>query len=87
MSVTANVMIQDARLEQLTQWVQHLPGWEKAVLRPASADASFRRYFRAHTSEGTAICMDAPPDKEDIRPFLDITERLAATGVHVPKIL
>jgi hypothetical protein len=87
MSVTANVMIQDARLEQLTQWVRSLPGWEKAVLRPASADASFRRYFRAHTSEGTAICMDAPPDKEDIRPFLDITERLATTGVHVPKIL
>ncbi len=64
-------MTQDTRLEQLTQWVNSLPGWEQAVLEPASADASFRRYFRAREPEGSAICMDAPPDKEDIRPFID----------------
>lgn len=87
MSVIANVMTQDVRLEQLTQWVHSLPGWEHAMLEPASADASFRRYFRARGVEGTAVCMDAPPDKEDVHPFVDITHRLEATGVHVPKIL
>lgn len=80
-------MTQDTRLEQLTQWVNSLPGWEHALLEPASADASFRRYFRARGTEGTVICMDAPPDKEDLNAFLDITQRLAATGVHVPHIL
>ena len=80
-------MTQDVRLEQLTQWVNSLPGWEHALLEPASADASFRRYFRARGTEGTAICMDAPPDKEDVRPFVDITRRLLETGVHAPKLL
>lgn len=81
-------MTQDTRLEQLTQWVNSLAGWEYAVLEPASADASFRRYFRAHNTEGgTAICMDAPPDKEDIRPFVEVTHLLAATQVHVPQLL
>jgi aminoglycoside/choline kinase family phosphotransferase len=80
-------MTQDVRLEQLTQWVHSLPGWEHAMLEPASADASFRRYFRARGVEGTAICMDAPPDKENIHPFVDVTRRLTATGVHVPEIM
>lgn len=83
----ANVMTQDVRLEQLTQWVHSLPGWEHALLEVASADASFRRYFRARTVDGTAICMDARPDKEDVRPFVDITRRLQAKGVHAPTIL
>lgn len=87
MSAVDEFMTQDVRLEQLTQWVCSLPGWEHAFLEPASADASFRRYFRARGTEGTAICMDAPPDKESIGPFIDITRRLAATGVHVPEIL
>lgn len=80
-------MTQDVRLEQLAQWVNSQPGWEHATLEVASADASFRRYFRARGIDGTAICMDAPPDKEDIRPFIDITTRMQATGVHVPQIM
>ena len=80
-------MTQDTRLEQLTQWVNSLPGWEYSVLEPASADASFRRYFRVRGTEGTAICMDAPPDKENIHPFVEVTRLLAATEVHVPQLL
>lgn len=80
-------MTQDPRLEQLTQWVNSLPGWEHAILQPASADASFRRYFRARGPEGSVICMDAPPDKEDLHPFIDVTHRLQATNVHVPQLL
>ena len=79
-------MTQDVRLEQLTQWVHSLPDWEHAILEPASADASFRRYFRARGTEGTAICMDAPPDKEDVTTFIDITQRLHQAGVHAPQL-
>lgn len=84
-------MTQDARLEQLHQWIHSLPDWSAATLEPASADASFRRYFRAiHTSgqvTKTAIIMDAPPDKEDTAPFVNITQRLLNAQVHAPAIL
>jgi aminoglycoside/choline kinase family phosphotransferase len=61
---------------------------QPATLRPASADASFRRYFRVDRADGsTAIVMDAPPPQEDVRPFLDVAARLAAAGLHVPAVL
>ena len=58
------------------------------VLTPASADASFRRYFRATWPGGeTAILMDAPPDKEDVRPFIQIAGLMADAGLVAPQIL
>ncbi len=60
------------------------------TLRPASADASFRRYFRLDAADGsgrTAIVMDAPPPQEDVRPFVRVTRLLAAAGLHVPPLL
>lgn len=80
-------MTQDVRLEQLTHWVHTLPEWQNATLKPASADASFRRYFRVNQHGRTAIAMDAPPDKESTAPFVDITARLRTAGVHAPKLL
>ncbi|MCB1620348.1 MAG: phosphotransferase [Thiothrix sp.] len=80
-------MIQDLRLEQLTRWVQDIPGWEAACLQPASVDASFRRYFRASRNGRTAIVMDSPPDREDPLPFVDITRRLLDLGIHAPAIM
>jgi hypothetical protein len=80
-------MTQDVRFEQLKQWVRSLPGWETADFATASADASFRRYFRANQHGKTAIVMDAPPDKEDSTPFLDVTRRLLQAGVNAPDIL
>ncbi len=57
-------------------------------LAPASADASFRRYFRASFADGTTrIVMDAPPSHEDCRPWLHIQQLFEATGAHVPKVL
>ena len=53
----------------------------------ASADASFRRYLRIDSSQGPLIVMDAPPALEDVRPFLDIGQRLREAGLHVPKVL
>lgn len=73
---------------------QHLlENWLKAqfpgkifTLQPASADASFRRYFRIFLDSKTWIVMDAPPQQEDCKPFLQVANMLAATGVHVPKV-
>lgn len=79
-------MVQDARFAQLTQWVHSLPGWETAVIAPASADASFRRYFRASLPAQTAIVMDCPPEKLSVNPFLDVTDRLFEAQIRVPHI-
>ncbi len=77
----------DQRLDALEQWLHMLPGLESFTLAPASADASFRRYFRVTRSDGgTLIAMDAPPEKEDCGPFIDVTRRLEAVGLTVPHI-
>jgi aminoglycoside/choline kinase family phosphotransferase len=66
-----------------------LSGGPAFTLAPASNDASFRRYFRISFADGAAplIVMDAPPDKEDCRPFVHVTGLFAAAGAHVPKLL
>lgn len=57
-------------------------------LRLASADASFRRYLRIDRLDGTSrIIMDAPPDKEDCRPFVQVATLMRQAGVHVPEVL
>ena len=65
-----------------------LPG-RNIELSVASADASFRRYFRVNATENTPslIAMDAPPEHEDCRPWLTIAKLFAASGVHVPQIM
>jgi aminoglycoside/choline kinase family phosphotransferase len=77
----------DQRLQSLRKW---LPGRLDSALqdiRPASEDASFRRYFRVTTADGTCIVMDAPPDKEDVAPFIIVARRLRDLGLNVPRIL
>jgi aminoglycoside/choline kinase family phosphotransferase len=56
-------------------------------LRSASADASFRRYFRIDSAQGSRIIMDAPPDKEDCRPFVKVARLMAQAHLHVPQVL
>ena len=75
------------RLQLLENWIhQQLP--EKCfTLAPASADASFRRYFRATCEGETLIVMDAPPQHEDCGSFLHVAQLFSAAGVHVPEIL
>jgi len=60
-----------------------------ATLRPASADASFRRYLRidTHTPGQSCVVMDAPPDKENCRPFVQVQALMQQAGLHVPQIL
>jgi len=75
------------RLRQLERWLEQSCHLSQHRIEPASADASFRRYFRVTRGDGsTVIAMDAPPDKEDCRPFIAVAERMAAAGLHVPEI-
>lgn len=54
---------------------------------PASADASFRRYFRLRHGDDSWIVMDAPPEREDTGPFVRIAGLLADAGLHVPAVI
>ncbi len=63
-------------------------GWSGARIAPLAGDASFRRYFRVHADDGsTAVLMDAPPEKEDSRPFLAIGRQLHDMGFSAPQAL
>ena len=75
------------RLKLLNNWLANDLGFKDFELTPASEDASFRRYFRIKRNGQTSIVMDAPPDKEDCRPFIDVTERLLACDVNAPKLI
>jgi aminoglycoside/choline kinase family phosphotransferase len=77
----------DARLEQLQHWLRTELRLRVSRVAPASADASFRRYFRVWSDDGTTrIVMDAPPDKEPIEPYLQVTGLLERCDVHVPRV-
>ena len=74
---------------QLGRWLDsHFPGGS-FTLRPASADASFRRYFRLCFADGrpSLIVMDAPPPQEDCRPFVQVAALLNSAGVHAPQVM
>jgi hypothetical protein len=77
----------DSRCADLRRWLQDELRLPIQSLVPASADASFRRYFRVHLEDRTLIAMDAPPDREDSAPFVSVARALAAIGVPVPQIL
>ena len=77
----------DSRLAALERWLAGTPAGPELKLAPASADASFRRYFRATLPDGRSyVAMDAPPDKEDCRPFVRVAQLLRDAGVHAPRI-
>ena len=57
------------------------------TVRAASADASFRRYFRVDKAIGSCIVMDAPPDKENCEPFVRIARLMLDAGLYAPRIL
>jgi len=77
----------DPRFTELVAWLESVPGFSAAELRPASADASFRRYFRVQSGPQTYIVMDAPPPQEDCVPFVEVAAFLRKMGVNGPEIL
>lgn len=77
----------DSRRAALERWLEtHFQG-ARFSLAPASEDASFRRYFRATLDDGRSyIAMDAPPEKEDCRPFVHVARLMAEAGVNAPQV-
>jgi aminoglycoside/choline kinase family phosphotransferase len=74
------------RAQARLAWTRAALGDAAATLEPASADASFRSYWRARSHDRSWIVMDAPPDREDIRPWLDIARRLRGAGLNAPEV-
>jgi aminoglycoside/choline kinase family phosphotransferase len=75
------------RQKQLTDWLSRLYPKETFTLAPASADASFRRYFRVTYANGsTKVVMDAPTQHEDCKPFLHVCKLFEDAGTHVPHV-
>ncbi len=74
------------RIERLRDWVASVLPAPLIDLQPASADASFRRYFRARTADGSFVVMDAPPSHEDCGPWLKIGHLFRAAGANTPEI-
>jgi len=84
-----NIQDNDPRLQQIKQWVESDLKLSNYQITTASADASFRRYFRLHTNAmdvSSFIIMDAPPEKEDCQPFIKIAQLIESAGVHAPHI-
>jgi N-acetylmuramate 1-kinase len=78
------------RKDAFDAWLSEIgpqQGLAPGSLRLASADASFRRYLRIDSSQGSRIIMDAPPDKEDCQPFVRIARMMAQAGLRVPQVL
>lgn len=77
----------DLRRAALERWLAARFSGRAVCVVPASEDASFRRYFRLRVEgESSLIVMDAPPAKEDCRPFVHVAKLFAAAGVHVPQV-
>lgn len=62
-------------------------GWAGAARDPLPGDASFRRYIRLRRAKDRALLMDAPLEREDVRPYLRVAERLCAYGFSAPRIM
>ncbi len=82
----------DPRFAMLSAWTASALGTREFAIEPASADASFRRYFRvtpprSWRGHASLIAMDAPPPMEDCRPYVHVSRLLDDAGVHAPVVL
>jgi N-acetylmuramate 1-kinase len=80
------MMPDDLRTISMLDWLENDLLLTIDSCEPASSDASFRRYFRVKGPEGQFIVMDAPPDKENIEPFIRVAGIMARSQVKVPAI-
>ncbi len=95
-TILIRMLKNDARLSLIRSWLTRDLGWRVGRISVASADASFRRYFRVSRGDvdpaawapraDTLIVMDAPPGKEDIAPYLKVSSLLEQAGAHVPHV-
>src|SRR5688572_19558365 len=95
-TILTRMLKNDARLSLIRSWLTRDLGWRIGRVSVASADASFRRYFRVSRGDvdpaawapkaDSLIVMDAPPGKEDVAPFLKVSMLLEQAGAHVPHV-
>lgn len=78
--------IDDTRAKSIIQWLTQTIKQDIISFELASCDASFRRYFRVTYPNGHYIVMDAPPDKENIGPFINIATLFKKNDINVPTI-
>ena len=71
---------------QITEWLNNILKNQEYTIKPASSDASYRRYFRVMSNHQSYILMDAPPEKENSKLFVDIANTLLNAGLNVPKV-
>jgi len=84
-----NLPVNDGRIDSIRRWIESELNIDNYQLETASADASFRRYFRltiSDTTESSSIVMDAPPDKEDCQPFIKIARLIESSGAQAPHV-
>ncbi|MDB5886352.1 MAG: aminoglycoside phosphotransferase, partial [Polaromonas sp.] len=92
MTASAPDWLDSARASAFARWlaaVAPAQGLQADSVRLASADASFRRYFRVDGSKGTDsfIIMDAPPEQEDCAPFVKVAGLMEGAGLKAPRVL
>lgn len=75
------------RQRELTHWLAGIDGLDPATLESASEDASFRRYYRLRGGDTTRIVMDAPPEREDPKPFMKVAGFLEQMCLNSPRVL
>lgn len=77
----------DIRFDTLHHWLQTTLKKQDWTITPLAGDASFRRYFRVQLPDRSLVAMDAPPEKENIKPFIAIALAFTKLGIHVPEII
>ncbi|URX60755.1 phosphotransferase [Luteibacter anthropi] len=77
----------DDRSAARLAWARHATGLPSLDLEPASADASFRSYWRGYVDGQPVIVMDSPPEKENPAPWVEIGKRLHGAGLHTPTVM
>lgn len=81
---------QPERRAAFASWLTHIAaqhGLQPETVRIASADASFRRYFRIDGASSSFVIMDAPPDKENCQPFVQVAALMQQAGLLAPRVL
>ncbi|WP_151899372.1 aminoglycoside phosphotransferase family protein [Sulfurimonas hydrogeniphila] len=73
-------------MQQIKAWLQTTP-YKDYDIHIASADASFRKYYRLSYKNHSVILLDASLEKHSLSPFVNITSRLLHVKVKAPKIL
>jgi N-acetylmuramate 1-kinase len=73
-------------MDKIEAWLDTTP-YKEYKITIASADASFRKYYRLTNADKTFLLMDSSLEKDSLAPFIDVTSRLLDVNVNAPKIL